>query len=75
MLYLHSNRLTGEIPAELGDLINLGLLIPGQQPVDRATGGVGGPDQPAVAVPQQYQLTGCIPGGLRDVPLNDLGFN
>ena len=47
-LSLYSNQLTGEIPAELGDLTNLELLLTALlQPVDRGdTGGVGGPAQP-----------------------------
>ena len=64
-LYLNNNQLTGEIPAELGNLTNLTHLdlpynqLTGEIPLEQLFLGENG-------------LTGCIPGGLRDVPLNDL---
>ena len=64
-LYLNNNQLTGEIPAELGNLTNLTHL---DLPYNQLTGGI--PLEQLFL--GENGLTGCIPGGLRDVPLNDL---
>ena len=64
-LDLRTNQLTGEIPAELGDLTNLTELSTPQQPVDRGdTGGVGQPDQPGRAVPPQQPVDRGDTGGV-----------
>ena len=73
-LYLHENRLTGSIPAELGNLNNLTQL---GLSVNNLSGAI--PDElenlsslTELYVGRNPLLTGCIPGGLRLVPTNDL---
>ena len=75
-LDLSNNQLTGEIPAELGSLDRTWkwLDLP-RQPVDRGdTGGVGEPrpDLEWLDLLGENGLTSCIPGEIRDVPVNDL---
>ena len=75
-LRLGGNQLTGEIPAGLGSLTNLEWLylndnqLTGEIPAE--LGNLTNLTNLRVLWLAGNQLTGCIPGGLRDVPLNDL---
>ena len=73
-LKLNDNQLTGEIPAELGDLTNLGWLglndnqLTGEIPAE-----LGDLSRLWRLYLSSNQLTGCIPSGLRNIQDNDLG--
>ena len=72
-LALQSNRLSGDIPRDLGRLTNLTSLIlrdnrlSGEIPSD-----LGNLDNLVRVYLSNNPLTGCVPAGLRDAPLNDL---
>ena len=73
-LKLNDNQLTGEIPAELGDLTNLGWLglndnqLTGEIPAE-----LGDLSRLWRLYLSSNQLTGCIPSGLRNIQDIDLG--
>ena len=72
-LGLRRNRLTGEIPSELGNLADLTNL---QLSNNRLSGEIPPElenlDLEWVSLAGNF-LTGCVPGGLQDVPNNDFG--
>ena len=72
ILWLHGNRLTGEIPPELGDLTRLRYLgldhnqLSGQIPAE-----LGDLYRLVFIRLSANQFTGCVPAGLQGVPFND----
>ena len=71
-LYLFSNQLSGEMPAELGDLANLTVLsLWGNQLTGEIPTELGDLPNLDVLYLSQNRLTGCIPSGLQGVTNND----
>ena len=71
-LYLFSNQLIGEIPAELGSLSNLSVLsLWGNQLTGEIPAELGDLPNLDVLYLSQNRLTGCIPNGLQSVTNND----
>ena len=71
-LTLYSNRLTGEIPQELGNLSNLfRLTLHNNQLTGRIPRELGNLSNLTHAYFAGNRLTGCVPSGLQDVQHND----
>ena len=71
-LFLGDNQLIGEIPAELGSLVNLrSLSLRDNQLTGEIPAELGRLTNLTVLYLAGNQLTGCVPGSLRDVADND----
>ena len=71
-LFLHRNQLTGEIPAELGNLTNLAhLRLDGNRLTGTIPAELGRLTNLTVLYLSGNPLTGCVPASLRDVADND----
>ena len=72
-LHLYRNQLTGEIPAELGELTNLRLLsLSSNQLTGEIPAELGSLPSLESLYLSGNQLVGCMPEGLRNIPFNDL---
>ena len=66
--------MTGEIPAELGDLTNLEeLYLNNNQLTGEIPAELGDLTKLTELQLRSNQLTGCIPEGLRNIRVNDFG--
>ena len=72
---LHDNQLTGTIPAELGQLTQLGALVLKRQPIDGGNPGGAGPTDPTADVgPLRQPTDGRDPEGAGPTdPTADVG--
>ena len=71
-LFLHRNQLTGEIPAELGNLTNLARLrLDGNRLTGTIPAELGRLTNLTVLYLSGNPLTGCVPASLRDVEDTD----
>ena len=70
--YWFSNQLTGEIPAELGNLSNLESLNLSSNRLTEIPGELGSLSNLTYLYLSDNQLTGCIPVGIAGVANNDL---
>ena len=71
-LFLHRNQLTGEIPAELGNLTNLAhLRLDGNRLTGTIPAELGRLTNLTVLYLSGNPLTGCVPASLRDVEDTD----
>ena len=71
-LFLHRNQLTGEIPAELGNLTNLAhLRLDGNKLAGTIPAELGRLTNLTVLYLSGNPLTGCVPASLRDVEDTD----
>ena len=71
-LFLHRNQLTGEIPAELGNLTNLAhLRLDGNRLTGAIPAELGRLTNLTVLYLSGNPLTGCVPARLRDVEDTD----